>query len=924
MKRPLLITTVAIIAVIITSAAIWSSVNKSIANKDVPLDGDEPDVPKMLQEAKSRFSKEEFLQKRAEGIAIKRGIVKDQPFDPSLRPKAIEKMEKQEELIVEKAKDDPNFALPNWTPIGPAPIPNGQTQTVSTAVSGRTISIAIHPTDENIVYVGTAQGGLYRTTNGGMSWTPLMDSAQSLAIGAIAIAPSNPETVYVGTGEPNFSSDSYFGVGVYRIENASTTATLNGPFNQDAGASDIFSGRAIGEIIVHPTDADTIFVSSTSGVGGFRSVNSVFPSRGIYRSTNATTGTPTFAKLTGLIGNLNVSVRDIAIDPDDANVLIAIPIATGASQGGIYQSTNALNADPTTVTFTQRVVTNSTSTSTLNGELTAFQPALVADATFYAALGISNGRVMRSTDGGTTWTTQITNGYCGGQCFYDIAIAVDPTNVNRLYLGGDPTLIAATSINGGTSFTDNKLGLHVDTHALAVAPSDATNVWLGTDGGIYKSTDSGATWTQQNTAQYFATQFMGIDIHPTDPDFSIGGTQDNGTSIYCPTCATLPFTPWYRADFGDGGFAVIDQNATDNINVRMYHTYFNAVNLQGYGTVSTTATASDGNWAFRGCQVTSATVNGITCSGSINFYAPLERGPGNPNTIYYGSDRLYRSANNGTNHTVVSQNPIQVGVPISTIGIAQTDDNVRMVGLNNGALWGTTTGSSTLVDLDPSNAIPNVAINRVVIDPTNADTAYVALSTFGQDSLYKTTTLSSLVDGIAPTWAAAATGLPQVPINVVVVDPINPANVYAGTDIGVYHSNNGGGTWLPYGQGLPRVAVFGMKITNPLPRQLRIATHGKGMYQAPAALFPTAANVRVTGRVLSESGRSIYGATVIMTNQSGQERSARSNSFGYFSFEEIEAGQTYTFTAKHKQYQFAPRILNAEEDITGFNLVAVK
>jgi hypothetical protein len=415
---------------------------------------------------------------------------------------------------------------------------------------------------------------------------------------------------------------------------------------------------------------------------------------------------------------------------------------------------------------------------------------------------------------------------------------------------------------------------------------------------------------------------MGLDVHPTDPDFTIGGTQDNGTNMYCLTCIAPHTPPWRRIDFGDGGWAVIDQNAPDNVNVRMYHTYFNAINLQGYGTVSTTASASDSLWTFRGCQTTSSTVNGITCNGTINFYAPLVRGPGNPNTIYYGSDRLYRSANEGLNHTVVSQNPIASGVPINTIGISPQDDNVRIVGLAGGQLFGTSTGSSTLLDLDPTNAVPTASINRVMVDPTNSTTAYVALSTFLVAPVYKTTNLNALVSGLAPTWTPASTGLPQVPVNAIAVDPQNPTIVYAGTDIGVYYSVDSGANWVPYGQGLPRVAVFDLKITNAMPRMVRIATHGKGMYQALAALGPTAANVKVSGRVLTNSGNSVNGAVINLTNDQGQIRTVRSNPFGYFAFEDLDAGQTYTFSAQHKQYQFKPRVVTVEEDLTGFNIIA--
>jgi hypothetical protein len=196
------------------------------------LFGGDPDLPNIAknkeigEETEEQIiDKEEYLMSRAENISLYRGIEKDKPFDPQLRINGIKEMERQEEFARSFA---PQAA---WTEIGPNPIPNGQVVSgAALAVSGRTIAIAVHPTNANIVYVGTANGGLYRTTDGGATWTPLMDSAQSLAIGAIAIAPSSPDTVYVGTGEQSFSADSYYGVGIYRITNASTASPiLSGP-----------------------------------------------------------------------------------------------------------------------------------------------------------------------------------------------------------------------------------------------------------------------------------------------------------------------------------------------------------------------------------------------------------------------------------------------------------------------------------------------------------------------------------------------------------------------------------------------------------------------------------------------------------------------------------------------------------------------
>jgi hypothetical protein len=310
---------------------------------------------------------------------------------------------------------------------------------------------------------------------------------------------------------------------------------------------------------------------------------------------------------------------------------------------------------------------------------------------------------------------------------------------------------------------------------------------------------------------------MSVAIHPTDTNFTIGGTQDNGTNFYNPTGEN-----WTRVDGGDGGYAVIDQNATDLTNVRMYHTYFSNSTLAGYATRATTTAG----WGFRGCN--GGTPNhGINCGDPVLFYAPLESGPGNPNTIYYGTNRLYRSDDNGTNHTVVSQAPLGTGVAISSIGIYSQDDNIRILGQTNGALWGTNAGSSTLTDIDPSGQVTNGFIARTVIDPNNPAVAYVTISNFGVANVFKTTNLNTGT----PTWTNISGTIPQVPVSAFVVDPTNSNTLYAGTDIGVFVSTNAGTSWTPFGTGLPRVAVFDMAITNGSPRKLRIATHGKGMYE---------------------------------------------------------------------------------------------
>jgi len=214
------------------------------------------------------------------------------------------------------------------------------------------------------------------------------------------------------------------------------------------------------------------------------------------------------------------------------------------------------------------------------------------------------------------------------------------------------------------------------------------------------------------------------------------------------------------------------------------------------------------------------------------FYAPMVGGPGNPNTLYFGTNRLYRSANRGTTMPPVSQQ-LTGGTTssperISSIAIAPADDNVRLIGSTTGRVYVSTTADATIMT-DVTGPIPPRYVGRIAIDPTNANTAYVGLNGFGLSvgqHVWKTTNLLSAT----PTWTVAGNGIPDVPVNAFVVDPANPQQLFAGTDIGVFRSTDGGANWTPFSDNLPRVAVFGMEL-QPTHRVLRIATHGRGIWE---------------------------------------------------------------------------------------------
>jgi photosystem II stability/assembly factor-like uncharacterized protein len=752
---------------------------------------------------------------------------------------------------------------PEWLPLGPSPIPNGQTEPPSpeVPVSGRVTAIAVDPTDPNLVYVGGAQGGVYRSFDGGETWTQLFVGAKNFAIGCITIDPVDSNNVFVGTGEGNLSADSYYGVGVYVIRNAKSAAPLlEGPYNLDTLGKNVFFPTSIESIVVDPNNDNIVFVATSAGFGGlagnFGAPTNDLPPWGLYRSKDFLTGQHRFERLNVGSGT-NSFYTSAVMDPTNPNHLVLALFGLSASKtdpnpdGGLYYTENALAPKPK---FTK--VTGLPETS--NGNLplqTNVKLAFSADGlTVLAATGeldsaqTDQGVLRQSTDGGKTFPTILhkADGFAGGQGFYNIAVAIDQKNPLNVYLAGTVGSsgdggIFQYSADGGQTFTPSINSLHADSHAIAIAPSASNVIYTGDDGGIWGSNDSGRDWTDLNTEGFIATQFESVVVHPIDSNYTLGGTQDNGTIL------RKPDGTFFRVDFGDGGYALIDQSATDAEHVTLYHTYFNQTgNLIGFARVLKTSCAVEGEWSFRGaypppidptvhCDGTKDKFNGINLNDNVNFYAPMTLGPGTPNTVYFGTDTLYRSADKGDTMPAVSQAPIEkvngASVPISAIGISPTSDSIRVVGLDDGTVWATTTGSPTLTQID-GGKLPADYICRVVLDPIDPNTVYVTFNGYGLtakpgEQIWVTHNLNAAT----PTWKPAGKGIPSISVNGFVVDPLNTKHLFAGTDHGVYASVDGGAHWSQFGKGFPDVEIFDLTLQSPA-RILRGATHGLGIWEA--------------------------------------------------------------------------------------------
>ncbi|HXI24439.1 MAG TPA: hypothetical protein VNG71_11300, partial [Pyrinomonadaceae bacterium] len=480
-----------LILVFLAVLMIWSfgssAANNAGRRTPVPVPDSEPnqifadedqDVDADLGKHAGRIDREEYLRARDEYLARKRGIEPGMPFNPELRSEAIDQMERQEkgrrlESLVSGSGLTPTTGGA-WTAIGPAPLPNGQG---TAATTGRVTSIAVDPTNANKVYLGTAQGGVWRSLDGGATWTAIFDSADSLAIGAVAVAPSQPSVLYVGTGEFNQSGDCFFGVGLYRIETVDTTPSLVGPINPQKTFNSltykIFEGRSITKILVHPANPDIIFVStgrgaSGSGANGKGTVPTI-AQRGVFRSTNATSavGSVDFEKL-NVGGITDADTPDMVMEPGNPDNLIVASLGSG-----IYRTTNASAATPS---FTQTLslggnVRVSLAINKIGSSVTVYAatsetPTVTPECATQNG-SLAGGAIRKSTDGGATWSGQLAGGqgFCAAQCFYDMPIAVDPNDANVVFVGGQVNITVGQSPNqtqcgrligkstdGGTSF----------------------------------------------------------------------------------------------------------------------------------------------------------------------------------------------------------------------------------------------------------------------------------------------------------------------------------------------------------------------------------------------------------------------------------------------------------------------------------------
>jgi photosystem II stability/assembly factor-like uncharacterized protein len=779
---------------IVTNNAVQANYTSSNSLNTANLNNRAPNAGPSLQSEEDETQQEQNADARNEHFFQQRAFPFGQiPLD--WRAKALDQMRRNQPLLDQLQTAE----LDRLTSIGPTPVANGQTFDQRQLVAGRTTSLAMDPRNPNLIYLGSAQGGLWRSTDAGHNWQPLTDNAPTQAIGAIALDPISPDTIYLGTGEGNLSGDSFFGMGILKSTDAGRT--------WENLAQSTFLGKGFSNMVVDFNDPRNVYASVTNGLGGQGIFNPRSTRNGIYKSTDA--GVSWNLVLEAGPPPFNASATDIEMDPTNAATLYAAFFGEG-----IFKTTDGGRS--------WRKLTNGLPETNFNRPEIGISRS--APNVLYAAFGDrSNGDLLgffKSTDFGQTWRSinRPPNSQFGNvcQCFYDNIFAVDPQNPDIVYYGG---VALYRSTNGGRNWEDISEkggGLHPDFHAIIIDRENPQRVFVGNDGGIWSSLDRGNTWTNLN--QTLSTlQFISIASHPTDPNIVFGGTQDNGTNRY------FGMPQWDHVDDGDGGFVAVDQS---NPNV-VYHTFFNRANVI-IGPFRSVLGGRLNSWV--------SARSGIDQTDRVLFYAPFILDPNQQSRLYFGTFRLFRSENMGQSWVPISSDLTDSFGAISAIhvpkGSAQTiytgsSDGVVNASRNNGR-------SFTVV----TDNLPRRYISDIVTDPTDPQTVYVSLSGFQSGHIFKSTTGGG-------SWQDVSGNLPDVPANALAINPSDPQNLILGTDLGVFQTFNGGQSWMLV-EGMPKVSVFDIDA-NVSTGLVRVATHGRGLYEMKLAVRDAAApTVQVT------------------------------------------------------------------------------
>ena len=683
-------------------------------------------------------------------------------------------------------------------------------------MGGRIDDFAVVESDPNIVYVGTASGGVWKTTNNGTTWEPVFDKEAVSTIGDVAIAPSDPSVVWVGTGEPNNRQSSSWGDGVYKSLDAGKTWKRMG-----LGAT-----HHIARIVIHPKNPDVVYVAAQGHLWGAN------PDRGVYKSSD---GGKTWSQVLKI--NDDTGVTDIAMDPQSPDILYAAAYERrrtpfGFNGGGpgsaIYKTTDG---GATWKKLTKGLpYENGGDTGRIGLDVYRKDPNIV-----YAEIQHEKGGTFRSEDKGETWKRM---GETDPRPSYYSQIRVDPNNDLRIWELGAQMYY---SEDGGKTFATQRVrGIHGDFHAMWIDPANSNHMMTGSDGGIHWSDDAGKNWNFLNVIAI--GQFYEVALDNEKPYHICGGLQDNGS--WCGPSQTLTREgiineDWQVIHGGDGFYAAID-------NVEPWIVY---------------TESQDGHLARRDMHTgQQRSIMPEAKAGEPHYRfqwnSPVAVSSHNHTTIYYGGNYLFESTDRGDSWTrlggdlttgadrskllilgkapdknTLSRNDgVEEYPTITSISESPLSSKVLWVGTDDGNLQVTRDGGKTWKNV--ASKVPGVPkgtyVSRVVASKTGEGAAFATFDGHRSDDysvyLFATTDYGE-------TWKSTCNGIPNSAgtVHVIREHPRNTNLLFAGTEFGLWVSWDRGGNWTALKNNFPTVPVDDIEI-QARDNDLVLGTHGRSIW----------------------------------------------------------------------------------------------
>jgi len=674
---------------------------------------------------------------------------------------------------------------------------------------GRSLTASGVAGDPNTYYFGSTGGGVWKSTNGAMTWSPVFDKQTVSAIGSLAIAPSDPNIVYAGTGEACIRGNISHGDGIYKTADGGKTW-------KDVGLRD---SRAIGKVIVDPKNADVVFVAALGHPFGPNA------ERGIFRTTD---GGKTWEKV--LYKDENTGGIDIAFDPHNSHILFASlwearrtpwGLSSGGPGSGLYRSSDG-------GTTWKRLEEHGLP----KGPYGRVGIAVAANSErVYALIEAPDGGLYRSDDSGENWELLNNDRAFWQRAWYYMHIIADPQSADVVYIAN---VDFYKSSDGGHTFNKVKVP-HGDNHGMWIDPKDPNRMIVANDGGVTLSLDGGKNWTRQDNQP--TAQFYHVATDSRTPYYLYGSQQDLGSVAIVSRGdeGSIDRADWYTVGGGEAGYIApypLEPNIVYAGEYEGVITRFDKRNGQTKN-ISVQPEISDGGGAAK-------------LEHRFQWTAPILISPHDPNTLYHAGERLFKTTDAGMHWEAISPDLTRndkskqqaSGGPIdkddsgteyydTIFAVAESPlvKGLIWVGTDDGLVHITRDGGKNWSNITPKDLPDWSRISLIDASPHDAGTAYVAVDRHQSDDMhpyiYKT-------NDYGKTWVKIVKGIPDTTFaRAVREDPKKRGLLYAGTESGVYVSFNDGGDWRALQLNLPTTPVHDLAVKND---DLLVATHGRAFW----------------------------------------------------------------------------------------------